>query len=301
MTKNRYTIIDLGSNSFHMLTVEKCNNGFSVYAKSKQKVRLAAGLDEQHILNQETIQKGLDCLVNFKNELSLLQPVKILITATAALRLAENKQVFITQAEKILQQPINLISGLEEATTIYKGVAFTENITTPLLVIDIGGASTELIIGERSDIQIAHSLNMGCVTWLKRYFPENKLSENNFTAAIEAAKNVIKPYRDELLNQGWSAVMGASGTIQAIQEINHEQKLSSEINLQLLYQIKALCINCETIENLYIDGLKTSRKPVFPSGLAILIALFEALGIASMQRSKGALREGLISRLFADK
>ncbi|WP_372881795.1 guanosine pentaphosphatase [Psychromonas sp.] len=301
MTKNRYTIIDLGSNSFHMLTVEKCNNGFSVYAKSKQKVRLAAGLDEQHILNQETIQKGLDCLAKFKNKLSLLQPVKTLITATAALRLAENKQVFISQAEEILQLPINLISGLEEAKIIYKGVAFTEKINIPLLVIDIGGASTELIIGQENEIKIAQSLHMGCVTWLKRYFPDKKLNEQNFTTAIKAAKSVIEPYAAEYRDQGWSVAMGASGTIQAIQEINQKQKLSPEINLQLLYQIKSLCIDCETIENLHIDGLIPSRKPVFASGLAILIALFETLGMASMQRSKGALREGLISILFAEK
>jgi len=300
MSDNRYTIIDLGSNSFHMLTVEKSNNGFSIYAKSKQKVRLAAGLNEQQILDQATIQKGLDCLTHFKNELDLLRPKKMLITATAALRLAKNKQVFITQAEEILQQPINLISGLEEAATIYKGVAFTENITQPLLVIDIGGASTELIIGERNGIYLAHSLNIGCVTWSKRYFPENRLDEKNFMCAIEAAKNVIKPYADEYLNQGWSVAMGASGTIQAIQEINTKQALSPDINLALLYQLKTLCVDCKTVENLCINGLKSSRKPVFASGLSILIALFEMLEIESMQRSKGALREGLVSILLAD-
>jgi exopolyphosphatase / guanosine-5'-triphosphate,3'-diphosphate pyrophosphatase len=299
MTNSRYTIIDLGSNSFHMLTVEKNSNGFSVYSKSKQKVRLAAGLDEQNNLNPETIQKGLDCLSAFKNELSILQPLKILITATAALRLASNREVFIKQAEKILQQPINLISGLQEARIIYQGVAFTEHISSPLLVIDIGGASTELIIGEGNTVKIAHSLNMGCVTWLKRYFPDNQLNEENFRNAIENAKNVILPEAQQYLQQGWSLTMGASGTIQAIQEINKKQKLSSEINLQLLYQIKALCIKCGAIENLHIEGLESSRKPVFASGLSILIALFETLAIPSMQRSNGALREGLISILFS--
>ncbi|MFT6928089.1 MAG: exopolyphosphatase/guanosine-5'-triphosphate,3'-diphosphate pyrophosphatase [Psychromonas sp.] len=300
MTKSRYTIIDLGSNSFHMLTVEKTNNGFSVYSKSKQKVRLAAGLDEQYNINQETIQKGLNCLADFKNELSILQPVKVLITATAALRLANNKDVFINQAEKILQHPINLISGLEEARIIYKGVAYTENTSLPLLVIDIGGASTELIIGEGSTVKIAHSLNMGCVTWLKRYFPDHQLNEENFRNAIENAKIIIQPQVQQYLDQGWSLTMGASGTIQAVQEINKKQKLSAEINLQLLYQIKALCLKSGTIENLHIDGLNSSRKPVFASGLSILIALFEILAIPFVQCSKGALREGLISILFSN-
>lgn len=301
MTKSRYTIIDLGSNSFHMLTVEKTNNGFRVYSKSKQKVRLAAGLDEQYNINQETIQKGLDCLTNFKNELNILQPVKVLITATAALRLASNKQVFITQAEKILQRPINLISGLQEARIIYKGVAFTENVLFPLLVIDIGGASTELIIGKGTKVKIAHSLDMGCVTWLKKYFSDNQLNEDNFRNAIQNAKNIIQPLAQQYLQQGWSLTMGASGTIQAVQEINKKQKLSAEINLQLLYQIKAFCLECGTIKNLHIDGLKSSRKPVFASGLSILIALFEILAIPSVQCSRGALREGLISILFSSK
>jgi exopolyphosphatase/guanosine-5'-triphosphate,3'-diphosphate pyrophosphatase len=300
MMKDRYTIIDLGSNSFHMQTVTKSNNGFSVYAKSKQKVRLAAGLDEQHNLNAKTIQKGLDCLTRFKTELNTLKPDNILITATAALRLAKNKQDFIKPAEQILQQPINLISGLEEAKTIYKGVAFTEDCCAPLLVIDIGGASTELIIGRKNKIIIAQSLHMGCVTWLHRYFTDNQLSETNFNQAITNAQRVTAAIKQQYLSQGWLMTMGASGTIQAIQEINEKQKLSPEITLALLYQIKAQCISCESIEKLEINGLKASRKPVFASGLAILIALFETLDIKSMRRSKGALREGLISILFEE-
>ena len=300
MNKDRYTIIDLGSNSFHMQTVTKHNNGFSVYAKSKQKVRLAAGLDEQHNLNAKTIQKGLDCLTRFKTELNTLKPANILITATAALRLANNKQDFIKQAEQILQLPINLISGLEEAKTIYKGVAFTENCSAPLLVIDIGGASTELIIGNKSEVIVADSLHMGCVTWLKRYFADKQLNDSNFNQAIANAQQVTAAIKQQYLSQGWSMTMGASGTIQAIQEINEKQKLSPEITLALLYQIKAQCIRCESIDKLEIAGLKASRKPVFASGLAILIALFETLEIESMQRSKGALREGLISILFTE-
>lgn len=300
MNKNHYTIIDLGSNSFHMLTVTKIDNGFSVFSKSKQKVRLASGLDPQHNLNQATMERGWSCLQQFSDELTELKPRKVLITATAALRLAKNKQQFIERADAILGHPIKLISGLEEAKTIYRGVAFTEQIAEQLLVIDIGGASTELIIGKGKKILLAESLHMGCVTWLNRYFADQKLNENNFNAAINAAKEVIKPQIQHYTQQGWTLTMGASGTIQATQEINEKQQITEELTLPLLSTIKQQCITCGNINSLEIDGLKASRTPVFASGLAILIALFESLNIKELKRSKGALREGLISILFED-
>ena len=300
MNKNHYTIIDLGSNSFHMLTVLKTDNGFSVFSKSKSKVRLASGLDAQHNLNQATMERGWACLQQFSDELTELQPCKVLVTATAALRLANNKQHFIEQAEAILKHPLKLISGIEEAKTIYRGVAFTEQISEQLLVIDIGGASTELIIGKGKKILLAESLHMGCVTWLNRYFADQKLNENNFNAAINAAKEIIKPQIQSYTQLGWTLTMGASGTIQATQEINEQQQISNELTLSLLHTIKQQCITCADIRLLKIDGLETRRTPVFASGLAILIALFESLNIKTLKRSKGALREGLISILFED-
>ena len=300
MTAARYTIIDLGSNSFHMLTVNKTDDGFSVYSKKKQKVRLASGLDQDNNLSQEVIDSGLNCLRLFREELDKLKPVKILISATAALRLANNKQLFITQAEKILQHPINLISGIEEAKTIYRGVAFTEKLQKQLLVIDIGGASTELIIGQGHDVLKAESLNMGCVTWLNNHFANNQLDEENFNSAIAAAKKVIATYIIVYKNLGWSLCMGASGTIQAVNEVNTAQQLETALTLPLLNKIKQQCIESGRIETLQIEGLKASRKPVFASGLSILIALFECLQIEAIKPSKGALREGLISILFED-
>lgn len=298
MTAPRYTIIDLGSNSFHMLTVTKSDDGFSVFSKKKQKVRLASGLDENNNLNQQTIESGLNCLREFRVELDKIQPCKILISATAALRLANNKQLFIPQAEQILQNPINLISGIEEAKTIYRGVAFTEQLQKQLLVIDIGGASTELIIGQGSKVLKAQSLHMGCVTWLNNHFSDNQLNSSNFCAAIAAAKQVIEPYIKQYQTLGWSLCMGASGTIQAVNEVNSAQQLETDLTLSVLNTIKQQCIDSAQIDQLQIEGLKASRKPVFASGLAILIALFECLQVEHIKPSKGALREGLISILF---
>jgi len=300
MTTARYTIIDLGSNSFHMLTVSKEGDGFSVFSKKKQKVRLAAGLDAKNNLSQATIDIGLQCLQSFRDELDNLKPRKVIITATAALRLASNKSIFITQAEQILQYPINLISGIEEAKTIYRGVAFTEQLQEQLLVIDIGGASTELIVGKSSKVLKAESLNMGCVTWLNNHFSDNKLSAENFSSAIDAAKQIIKPYTNSYKALGWSLCMGASGTIQAVNEVNTIQRIGNELSLSVLNDIKHQCITFGQIENIQIKGLKESRKPVFASCLAILIALFECLNIKCIKLSKGALREGLISIIFED-
>lgn len=297
--KKHYTIIDLGSNSFHMLTVTKIDDSFSVFSKSKQKVRLASGLDAKLNLSQETMEKGWACLQQFHDELIELTPHKILVTATAALRLANNNQLFIQKAEEILGHPIKLISGIEEAKIIYQGVAFTEKTAEQLLVIDIGGASTELIIGKEKEVLLAESLHMGCVTWLNKYFADKKLNQHNFNAAINAAKEIIEPQVKNYSQQGWVLTMGASGTIQAVQEINQKQQINDKLTLPLLNTIKQQCINCKHIDSLDIDGLKASRQPVFASGLAILIALFELLNIDSLQPSKGALREGLISILFA--
>jgi exopolyphosphatase / guanosine-5'-triphosphate,3'-diphosphate pyrophosphatase len=298
MIDKRYTVIDLGSNSFHMMTVTKNGDGFSVFSKKKEKVRLASGLDKNNNLNQKTVKIALNCLQKFRDELDTLQPEKIIITATAALRLANNKQLFIQQAEKTLKLPINLISGIEEAKTIYRGVAFTEKNKEQLLVIDIGGASTELIIGKGSEVAKAESLHMGCVTWHNNYFSNNKLSNDNFSHAILHAKKIIQPHINHYQELKWALCMGASGTIQAVNEVNSKQKLEDKITLKLLNKIKQQCIDSKEIDKLNVDGLKESRKAVFASGLAILIALFECLDIEIITPSKGALREGLISILF---
>ncbi|TEW53188.1 guanosine pentaphosphatase [Psychromonas sp. RZ22] len=299
MTAARYTIIDLGSNSFHMLTVTKQDNGFNVQSKHKQKVRLAAGLNGQKQLNQATMEKGWICLQNFKKLLDEIQPVCLLVTATAALRIAVNNQEFLSKAQQILEQPINLISGIQEAETIFKGVSFTEKTDKQLLVLDIGGASTELVLGKGHDVHVANSLNIGCVTWLNHYFADGLLNEYNFSNAINAAKQVIVDVKPQYTKYDWQLTLGASGTIQAVNEVNQKQKLSEHLSYELLLAIKQQCIQNQSIKTLNIAGLKKSREPVFASGLAILIALFESLGINTMQLSNGALREGLISMMFS--
>lgn len=198
------------------------------------------------------------------------------------------------EAEAILGQPIQVISGEEEARIIYLGVAHTSNCDSNRLVIDIGGASTEIIVGQGFQPMLLSSLNMGCVTFLERYFENNELSEANFNAAIAAAEHEIRTISEQYLTQGWQNAVGASGTVQAMQEILVGQGKDEVITLPRLEAIMQQALACGHMDQLNLPGLAQERKQVFPSGLAILIALFRVLNISGMTLSGGALREGVL-------
>ncbi|MEL0641840.1 guanosine-5'-triphosphate,3'-diphosphate diphosphatase [Pseudoalteromonas aliena] len=292
--KNVYAVIDLGSNSFHMLIAKSIAGGLQTIGRVKRKVRLAAGLDKDNVLSTEAMQRGWECLALFAERLQDIPKQNITIVATATLRLATNADVFKTQAEKILGHTINVISGELEARTIYKGVAHTSSCNGKQLVIDIGGASTEVVIGKGFEALHYKSLNMGCVTYLERYFKDCKLSTSNFNAAIKAARDVINDIAVEYKATGWQVASGASGTVQAIQEIMVAQNLDDLLTLEKLYTIKEQSIAFSTIAALDLPGLSEERRLVFVSGLAILIALFELLEIEKMGLAGGALREGVL-------
>ncbi|ART80704.1 guanosine-5'-triphosphate,3'-diphosphate diphosphatase [Oceanisphaera avium] len=289
-----YAAIDLGSNSFHMLVVNEVAGASRTLAKIKRKVRLAAGLQEDGSLDHAAMERGWDCLQLFAEQLQDVPAENIRIVGTATLRLASNIQVFLDQAHAILGHPIRIISGEEEAALIYEGVAWTSSGTGRRLAIDIGGASTELVIGEGTSALLLNSLDMGCVTWLKRYFNDGNLSETNFEQAIAAARQVLVPNASAYLKLGWQGCIGASGTIQAIQEIMINLGEDERITLPKLQALKNAAIDCKTLAQLHLPGLKAERVSVFPSGLAILIALFDMLAIDDMVLAGGALREGLM-------
>ncbi len=205
------------------------------------------------------------------------------------------------EAERILGHHIEVITGEDEARTIYQGVSWTSSGEGKRLVIDIGGASTELVIGEQNDAKLLNSLHMGCVTWLKRYFSDGLLSEGNFEAAIHGAKAVLAQVQQGYLDLGWITCVGASGTVQALQEIMIAQGRSERVTLSKLNELKAQAIECGRIDQLALQGLAPERLTVFPSGLAILIAIFEELRIDNMTLAGGALREGLIYGMVGRK
>jgi exopolyphosphatase/guanosine-5'-triphosphate,3'-diphosphate pyrophosphatase len=289
-----YAVIDLGSNSFHMLITRQLANSIQVVDKVKRKVRLASGLNAQNQLSESAIARGLECLQFFAERLQDIPQENVRIVATATLRIATNRDEFLSKANKILGQPINLLSGKQEAENIYLGVAHTSCGAKQRFVIDIGGASTELILGNGFTTQQIESLNIGCVTFNNRFFSDDKLSSENFSLAINAGKKMISPLVERFKSNGWKLALSGSGTMQALTEIQRYTHQSSEIDLAFLEKIQQQLINCKTISNIKIDGLTSDRTPVLASGLAILIALFESFDIEIIQLSSGALREGLL-------
>lgn len=295
-----YAAIDLGSNSFHMLVVRHIAGSVQTLAKIKRKVRLAAGLDEHNALSQEAMQRGWDCLSLFAERLQDIPAEHIKIVGTATLRTATNSQDFLDRANAILGHPIEVITGEEEAATIYKGVAHTSGGTGRRLVVDIGGASTELIIGEGFEANALTSLKMGCVTWLERHFKDRQLNQVNFNNAIYAAKQILEPILDNYRQLSWNVCVGASGTVQALQEIMLAQGMDEVITLAKLKRLQKQAMLADHLEELDIDGLTLERALVFPSGLSILIAIFESLEIEAMTLAGGALREGLVYEMVAE-
>ena len=304
---SHYAVVDLGSNSFHLLITQlnttSTSKSFITVNKVKQKVRLAAGLNKSNLLTDEAITRGLDCLKVFALHLNSIPVNNIIIVATAALRLAKNNEVFFKAANYILPLNIKLLSGEQEAKTIYAGVAqtsVTKQSKTKQLVLDIGGASTEIIVGTGCVANKLVSLDIGCVSFIGNYFAGGKLNKENFTLCISAATDVINSVSKEFIQLGWQSAVGSSGTMQAMVEILKQRQHTPVITLAFLKEIQQTLINCQNIDEIKIAGLRTDRKAVLASGLCILIALFNCLHIQTLCLSSGALREGLLFELVPD-
>ncbi len=311
---NHYAVVDLGSNSFHLLITclnhdkNSNNHQIKIVNKVKQKVRLASGLDSHNVLNDAAITRGLDCLKLFALHLKSIPLKNIKIVATAAVRIATNSKDFLTQANNILPKDIVLLSGEQEAQTIYAGVAYTCVKKSPKiaaqspkrLVLDIGGASTEIVVGEGYEAKGLVSLNIGCVSFNNNYFADNKLNEYNFSLAISAANAEIAKVASKFIALGWHNAIGGSGTMQALAEILQFRQQTVSITLPFLHEIQQTLITCQDIDNIVIEGLREDRSPVLASGLSILIALFTQLNITELTLSSGALREGLLFSLLPE-
>lgn len=302
-SQQHYAIVDLGSNSFHLLITRLQNGQFYIVDKVKQKVRLAAGLDENNNLTADAVKRGLDCLSLFAQHLASIPKANIKIVATATLRIAQNSQDFIQAANNILPLPINLLSGEQEASTIYTGVACTSqnnSLAQARLILDIGGASTEIIVGKGCQVKHLVSLNIGCVSYREKYFADGLLTLANFEQAKIAAKDEISKVADDFIAIGWQKALGSSGTMQALAELLAHRNQAIIITSGLLTEVQQLLIQCASIEQIKIDGLREDRLPVLASGLAILTALFESLEIKELSLSTGALREGLLLSLVPE-
>lgn len=290
--------IDLGSNSFHLIIARIINGSVQILSRLKQRVQLAEGLDQQHILSQQAIDRGVNCLALFAERLQGFAPENVNVVGTYTLRQAANKQDFLQQAAQVFPYPIHIISGQTEAKTIYAGASHTQPETGRKFVVDIGGGSTEMIIGDGFTPLIAQSRHMGCVSFAKQFFADGIISPQRFQQAYTTALSKIEDLGFEYQQLGWQSVLGSSGTIKSVsQVISATLDNTGVITPAYLAQIIAQVLQVKEMSQLELGGLIAERADVFVPGLAILKALFDTFGIEKMRYSDGALREGIIYSL----
>ena len=292
----QYAAIDLGSNSFHLIVARLVQDELQPIDRMGEKVQLAAGLDRRRQLSDEAQQRGIACLEKFAQRVAGLPREQIRIVGTNTLRAAHNRMQFIEQAEQLFDCPVEVISGREEARLVYLGVAHSQaDDVERRLVIDIGGGSTELIIGERFSPVELESLHMGCVSYTQRYFANGKLSKKNFKRAINAAHLELLAIRKRYRKLGWQDAVASSGTAKALLRLcQFDPTGPQHLTLLNLKKLQQQLMEFELVEAIEYDQLKPQRAKVLPGGLAILIAIFEALNISDLRVSEGALREGLL-------
>jgi len=295
-TPHHLAAIDLGSNSFHMVVARIENGHVHTLDNLKEMVRLGAGLDPEGGLSEDARNRALACLERFGERVRGFPQGSVAAVGTKTMRQARNARGFIQQASEVLGHPIAVIAGKEEARLVYLGVSHSLVADDgKRFVMDIGGGSTELILGENFEPQHLRSLDMGCVSMSRAFFGSGKLGKKYWKKAGIAAHLELRPVRRYFQKVKWKSATGASGTIKAVGKVVSGMGLDSySISLKSLYLIRERMIAAKHLNNLHLPGLKSDRKAVFAGGLAILIATFEALKITSMQVSEGALREGLL-------
>lgn len=292
--------IDMGSNSFHMVIARLENGEVRPIQKLAEKVMLAAGLDNDNVLDAEAFGRGLDCLRRFAQCIAHIDPRWVRCVGTNSLREARNGEAFLRQARQILHCPVEVVAGREEARLIYLGVAHTlADDGGRRLVFDIGGGSTEFIIGKRFEPLLTESLHLGCITFRKRFFSNGRITEQGFRKAVMTARTELAAIEAPYRKRGWDNVVGASGTVRAIEGALIENGWTHEgIDLVGLYRLRDKVLSFGSHEAIDIPGIKSDRRYSLPSGLAILIGIFEQLEIRAAHYSEGAMREGILYDLL---
>lgn len=289
--------IDLGSNSFHMVVAEERQGQLVILDRIKDMVRLGEGLDKDNNLDPVVAQRALESLERFGQRLREIPPENVSAVGTNTLRRAHQAEQFLKDAEEKLGHTIEIISGIEEARLIYQGVAHSlEPDQKRRLVVDIGGGSTELIIGEGFQPMRMNSLEMGCVSMTQRFFADGIITEDRIERARVRVLQELKAIRYGFKRQGWDVVIGSSGSIRSVADVIHELGLSKEdgISIEALASLVKQLKTFKRIDQVNFPGLSERRVPVFAGGAVVLIGVFEALDISHMQVSEGAVREGLL-------
>ena len=295
--------VDLGSNSFHLQIGRVVDGQIYPLDAVREVVRLGAGLTADKRIDRATQAAALETLAKFAERLRGFPRQAVRVVGTNALRVAKNSSAFLREARAVLGFPIEVISGREEARLIYLGVAHalpaTLSKTEPRLVFDIGGGSTEFIIGTGLESQLTESLYMGCVSYSLKYFPQGRIEKSGMKAAELAARQelagIVRGYR----TAGWQEAVASSGTARSIENILRENGLAEEgITRDGLEKLRTMLIKAERADPDRIAGLRPNRAPVLPGGVAIMGAVFDELGLENAKVSDGALRHGVLYDLL---
>jgi exopolyphosphatase/guanosine-5'-triphosphate,3'-diphosphate pyrophosphatase len=279
-----------------MVVARHTHGQLVVIDRLREMVRLGAGITDDGRLDKEVAARALACLERFGQRLRDMYARDVRVVGTNALRIARRKQAFLERAREALGHPIEIISGMEEARLIYSGVAHMMPAEAGRrLVIDIGGGSTELVIGEGYEPLELASLHVGCVTLSQRHFDDGKISAKRLQRARLAAQVELEPVRAAFLQRGWERAVGSSGTVRAISESLRElDPESTAITASGLEDLQALMADAGHVRAIRLLAVTDERRPVFAGGVAILAELFEALDIEQLRFAEGALRDGLL-------
>ncbi len=292
---NYFAALDIGSNSFHFVLARQVAEQVQVLHSEKYKVRLASGLSNKNYLDNQAIMRGIATLSSLCSSTTHLNAKNFRAVATFTLRQAKNADEFLNVAKQVFPFDIEVISGHEEARLIYQGVNAYSASTKQRLVLDIGGGSTECIIGQQDTVHALASLELGCVSYAKTFFDPTKIKKAQFTAAIQYASMELESITKRYKKLGWQEAIGTSGTIKAIFNIiNEDQHIKQAITLKQLHALRAQLLTFKNTSSIKIKGLKENRREVICSGVAILIALMESLEIETIDFCKYALREGVL-------
>ena len=288
--------VDLGSNSFR-LEIGRFNHGqIHRIEYLKETVRQGNGLDADRNLTLEAMQRGWDCLARFAERLASFNQPQVRAVATQTLREARNRDEFLERARVVLGFPIDVISGKEEARLIYQGVAhLLPQSDERRLVVDIGGRSTEMILGQGLEARTMESYRVGSVAWSMKYFPDGQFSPRAFETAEIAAKAVLDEAVNTYRSGSWSVAYGSSGTIGAVADVLTAAGWTPGlVTREGLDWLLDRLLRAQSADRLKIDGMKDDRRAVIGGGVSVLLAVFDLLGIEQMQSALGALRHGAL-------
>ena len=292
--------VDLGSNSFRLEIGRLDHSRIHRIEYLKETVRQGNGLDADRNLTPEAMQRGWDCLARFGERLAGFKKTQVRAVATQTLREARNRDEFLVRAHKILGFPIDVIPGREEARLIYQGVAhLLAQSDERRLVVDIGGRSTEMILGKGLDAHVTESYRVGSVAWSMKYFPDGQFSPRAFEAAEVAAKAVLDESVNAYRNSAWDIAYGSSGTIGAVCDVLTASGFAPGIvTMEGLDWLLDRLIKAQSADRLKLDGIKEDRRAVIGGGVSVLRAVFALLGIKEMHAAQGALRHGVLYDLL---